>query len=549
VTAALPSVSRPVELVLARLTNPRRSGGGWVARCPAHDDREPSLSIREGRDGRVLLNCHAGCTFDAVVAALGLTQADTFPPSIQSASTNGNGRPSDAPAAPRSRLVKTYDYTDADGALLFQVCRFVTSDGNKTFRQRRPDGKGDWIWGLGEMEPVLYQLPAVRAAVESGRRLFIVEGEKDADALTEQRYVATTAPMGAGKWREAFSAELRGAEVVILPDNDAPGRSHAEQVAASLTAAGATVRVVPLPNLPPKGDISDWLDAGHNLDALEALIGETPRWGADPDAKDCWRLDELLENDAVMRPPMPIVPRLVWAARSTLLAAGEKSGKSTLTGYLAAQVSRGRTFLGEPCESGVVLIVGLEEYIGDCARRLRDFDADPVRVHVMHKLPSDPDARPSAIMARIQELRPVLVIVDSLIAYGRYRDSSAIGGAVDVIAEVFTPDPDADPTLRRVRVVGRVPGHDFQMRFNGHHYALDGGEEAPLPQRVTAYVRTHPGCSVRDVLEAMRTRHADTQKTITSLLTSRGLANNGTESRMRLVVPGPDVFTGGIHAE
>jgi RecA-family ATPase len=87
-------------------------------------------------------------------------------------------------------------------------------------------------------------------------------------------------------------------------------------------------------------------------------------------------LDEVWENDEMMQPPAPVVPYLAWGSRSTLLAAREKSGKSTLTGYMAAQVSRGGEFLGEPCQRGHVLIIGLEEFIGDTARRLQQFGAN-----------------------------------------------------------------------------------------------------------------------------------------------------------------------------
>jgi putative DNA primase/helicase len=123
-------------------------------------------------------------------------------------------------------------------------------------------------------------LPELLEAVAAERRIFIVEGEKDADALTELGLRATTNAMGAGKWRESYSDFLEGADVVILPDNDDAGRSHAEQVAAHSRARNATVKVVALPGLPEKGDVSDWLNAGNDVDALEALIGKTPRWAA-----------------------------------------------------------------------------------------------------------------------------------------------------------------------------------------------------------------------------------------------------------------------------
>ena len=104
--------------LLDRLSGVRQSGAGWTARCPAHEDRRASLSVGRGEDGRWLLKCHAGCTFDAVVGALGINPRDLFP-------TNGHR------AVPARRPLAVYDY---DG--VFEVVRFAPKD----FRQRRSDG-------------------------------------------------------------------------------------------------------------------------------------------------------------------------------------------------------------------------------------------------------------------------------------------------------------------------------------------------------------------------------------------------------------------------
>ncbi|MDB4893177.1 MAG: hypothetical protein JWL61_5032, partial [Gemmatimonadetes bacterium] len=369
-TAISLPTEKPVDRVLAKLARVKPNGSRqWMARCPAHEDDTASLSIKEGTDGRVLLNCHAMCQTAAVVAAISLSMSDLYAQSSVKPDTSTTVTPVERPA-----LVKTYDYVNAEGVLQFQACRFRKSDGKKEFRQRRPDGKGGWIWNLTDVEPVLYRLPETLAAIESGKTIYIVEGEKDADALSMEGYSATTCPMGAGKWRETFSAALKGASVVIFPDNDEPGQSHAEQVAASLTAADCAVKVVMLPNLPPKGDVSDWLDSPDcDVDVMEELVRNTPRWTGDElqaRHRTRWRLDELMENESIMRPPPPIVPRLAWAGRSTLLAAREKAGKSTLTGFLTAAVTNGTDFLGEFCAKGDVLVIGLEEFIGDTARRL-----------------------------------------------------------------------------------------------------------------------------------------------------------------------------------
>lgn len=238
----------------------KREGSGYAARCPAHEDRTPSLSLSEGRDGRTVLHCQAGCTPEAVVTAAGLTMADLFADA--------------SPRAGRGEPVAVYDYTDETGGLLYQVCRFLPKD----FRQRRPDGPDRWTWNLKGVRRVLYRLPAVLAQATAGRTVLIVEGEKDVHALEALGFVATTNAGGAGKWRDDYGDALRGAPVVILPDNDDPGRAHAEQVARSLQGVAKAVRIVALPDLPPKGDVSDWIAAGGTADQLKQLVNAAPVW-------------------------------------------------------------------------------------------------------------------------------------------------------------------------------------------------------------------------------------------------------------------------------
>ena len=260
-----PPASPAVARVLAALCDAgktvTRSGTGWMAQCPAHDDHTPSLSVAARPDGGVRLHCFANCAPADVWAALGLR-------------------------APATRVA--YDYVDSAGTLRYQVVR----SGQKTFRQRhrcptskRRDG---WTWGLGgntalcrceKIDRLLYRLPDVIRAAQQGETVCIPEGEKDADRLRALGFTATCNSGGAGKWDPAYGAALRGAHVVIFPDNDPPGAAHAEVVAQSCAASGAaSVKVVPLPGVPPKGDVSDWLDAGHDADALRGLMKAAPAW-------------------------------------------------------------------------------------------------------------------------------------------------------------------------------------------------------------------------------------------------------------------------------
>jgi hypothetical protein len=230
-----------------------------MALCPAHDDREASLSVAESETGdKILLKCHAGCETERIVAAMGRRMSDLF-----------NGRPLE-----RSEIAKTYDYTDEAGQLLYQTVRMVP----KGFWQRRPDGHGGWVADMKGVRRVLYRLPELLEAVACEKRVFIVEGEKDADALAAHGLCATTNVGGAGKWTAEYSDVLKDSDVVILPDNDEAGRNHAQKVAEALYGKAKRITILELPDLPPKGDASDWLQNGGTVSRLWQLVENALEW-------------------------------------------------------------------------------------------------------------------------------------------------------------------------------------------------------------------------------------------------------------------------------
>lgn len=262
----------PLSNVLDKLDNVKRTGSGYSARCPAHDDRKNSLSIHLADNGSVLLYCHAQCPSEHVLDVLGLHMSDLFP-RVGARSNASSGSAKRETGTSRGRIDATYDYRDEHGELLFQAIRYDP----KGFSQRRPNERGGWISNLDGVRRVLYRLPELREA-DPARWVLVVEGEKDCDRLAELKFVATTSPQGAGKWREEYSEALRGRRVAILPDNDDAGAQHAEGVAQSLSGIAAKVCVVRLPDLPVKGDVSDWLDAGGTAEALKAHIKDAPIW-------------------------------------------------------------------------------------------------------------------------------------------------------------------------------------------------------------------------------------------------------------------------------
>lgn len=218
-----------LALVLSRLDSLRKNGQGWMAACPSHPDRNPSLAIREGDSQPVVLTCHAGCERDAVLASMGLSWGDVCSPHKEQ---TGEWTPAGEAAA-------VYDYVDEDGKLLFQVLRTV----DKQFRQRRPDpsAKSGWVWNIEGVRRVPYRLPKVLEAVQEGRTIFVVEGERDVRSIEAQGEVATCNPGGAGKWRGEYDQHFAGAHVVIVADKDEPGQRHARKVAFHLGEVAASL--------------------------------------------------------------------------------------------------------------------------------------------------------------------------------------------------------------------------------------------------------------------------------------------------------------------
>jgi len=178
------------------------------------------------------------------------------------------------------RIDCTYDYVDEHGALLFQAVRFFPKD----FKQRRPGERPDqWIWSLGDTRRVLYRLPELIEAVGCGKIIFICEGEKDADNLAALGFTATTNALGAGKWLPEYGVHFRGADVVIIPDNDKTGRDHANKVATALKGIAKKIRVLEIlniwPECGPTQDVSDWLSSGGGgAGILKTAIDALPVW-------------------------------------------------------------------------------------------------------------------------------------------------------------------------------------------------------------------------------------------------------------------------------
>jgi hypothetical protein len=284
--------------LLARLesktqSKPRKSGAGYTCRCPAHEDKNPSLTVSEGRGGKLLVKCQAGCGFKDIAAKLDLKEADFFPDKSKPGGS-GDGRAAATARRTWREPVAVYPYRDESGAVLFEVCRFEPGDNGelKTFRQRRPDktGLGGYTWKTSGVRQVPFRLPELLAAVKASETIYVAEGEKDVAALVKAAFVATCNAGGAGKWRAELAQHFAGCKAVaIIADKDAPGRKHAVAVAAALAPAVPSVRVLELPDVNGQAvkDAADFFTAGGTAEQLRELVAKAPEFKAAAATDQC----------------------------------------------------------------------------------------------------------------------------------------------------------------------------------------------------------------------------------------------------------------------
>lgn len=305
-----------LELVLGKLDSVRQHGGYWMACCPAHEDRNASLSVARGKDQPVVFKCHAGCDRDSILDAIGLTVADVSKPLEE----RDHGE-----WTPFGDAIAIYDYTDEHGKLLYQVCRTA----NKQFPQRRPDPKkkSGWSWNLGDCRRVPYRLPGLVRAVTEGRTVYIVEGEKDAHSIGHAGGFATTAPGGAGKWRDDYDEWFKGADVVIVADRDEPGRKHAADVAARLRPLARSVAVA---EAAEGKDATDHLSAGHSL---AELVPQMP-------ASRALKVIDLEPATEAVTTPEFVCGDLLYRGAVHTLSGPPDCGKTTLACWWMLQAVR-----------------------------------------------------------------------------------------------------------------------------------------------------------------------------------------------------------------
>jgi putative DNA primase/helicase len=349
---------------LFKALNGHGKANDFMALCPAHLDRNPSLHVTTAKDGTTLVHCFAGCSQDAVIDALRRR-------GLWAEQSQQNGQNESRKTA--QTIAAKYDYATADGKLAHQTLRIEP----KSFRQRRPAPEnGLWIWGLnageymrmgsakdwlpfkesrsadwpegkerstfGAADLVLYRLPAVAKAVQDCTTIFLCEGEKDADNIAALGFTATTNAMGAGKWKDAYTEPLRGADVVLLPHNDDPGRDHAGHVAAVLKGFAKRVRVLNIADHWPEcgagQDVSDWLASGGTADKLNALVEALPDWQPSAEGNGKPRLTPLTAAEFLARnlPPRETIIAPWLPEKGTVLIYSPRGVGKTFFGMTSA---------------------------------------------------------------------------------------------------------------------------------------------------------------------------------------------------------------------
>nr|DAL37220.1 MAG TPA_asm: dsDNA helicase [Caudoviricetes sp.] len=250
----------------------KRYGSQAQCKCPAHNDKQASLSVSMG-EKCTLFYCHAGCTLDAILSAAGLEKKDTYyEQSIQTVDWRKYVEKRE-----QRKIEAVYNYVSFNGQYAFTKLRFA---GKKIMYGRLENER--FIYGLPRDTPrkslkaVYGDLKRLREAIQADEAIFIPEGEKDVDTLTRKGYIAFTYG-GVNDWQAEFSELVKGADVIILADNDEPGRAVANTILNDIQPVTKSAKiVVPVPDI-PKADISDYFQAGHTEQEFEQLINTVTR--------------------------------------------------------------------------------------------------------------------------------------------------------------------------------------------------------------------------------------------------------------------------------
>lgn len=346
----------------------RHFGGDWngswgAIPTPGHSPKDRGTTVKDADTfDDVVFHCHNG-NLDWKALKDDCRKAGLIPE---------RSRP-DRPA--QWQHTGRYEYTDADGVTVYQTVRIEKPGERKKFIAQQPNGQGGWINNLQGVERILYRLPDVLAGREADEIVYLVEGERKADKLADWGLTGTAIAFGAQGWNKGarnYTSALAGRTVVILPDNDEPGRAFAETVRQALVHVGCRVAIVTLPGLPEKGDIIDWRGSANDLRALtDAALGDpAPTETAAKPAPD---LLPLIDPGAWHGMVAPIrqwaLQDWIPARQATYLTGAGSAGKSLLAQQMATCIAIGRPFLGIETRQSVAIYLTCEDDADELHRR------------------------------------------------------------------------------------------------------------------------------------------------------------------------------------
>jgi hypothetical protein len=379
---------------------------------PNHRARDRSLWVRTGEqypDGFLVGSFSPDDATDIQALRDYVRRVGGLPPWKPNGRGNGRGD-----------IDQRYVYEGPEGPTdpRLRVTRYIP----KSFAQERPDGRGGWKWGgVPPAQRVPFKLPELIEAIGLGKTIFVVEGEKAVLVLAKHGIPATCSPGGAGKWPKHFARWFTGANVVVLADNDEPGRKHAEQVRANLAPMAASVRAINLPGLPPGGDVFDFLAAGGDPATIAEMPdgdpAEHPREPGPPRRRGITAAE--LQNTEF--PPIRFVIERYLPEGLTIFAGRPKLGKSWLCYDICNAVARGGFTLGDiKCAEGDVLYCALEDGRRRTKKRMAmvcPVGGWPPRLTFWYRddLPSVDAGAEQALREWIEaQPNPALIVIDTL---------------------------------------------------------------------------------------------------------------------------------------
>ena len=381
----------------------KRVGQALMGLCPWHADTRPSLQYYPDEKR---FHCHScGVKGEQYDSKYESKLSETKAKMLEGVTLENNAGIKEPQAIS--------DYRDKDGKLSYQVLRSVL----KSFKMRRQDGKGGWTWSMDGVEAVPYCLPELIAGPDP---VFIAEGEPKVNALRKMGLTATCNHGGAGKWKEAFNKYLEGRDVVILCDNDEPGRNHGSKIASSNFKTSKSIKLPVLPRLPEKGDIIDYLNNGGTKESLLKIVEATPLYQPSEDPNKLHY--KITTIDEILSYPEPqfMIEKILVKETLNIIASYAGVGKSVMALSIAKAILTGRPLWNHftVIEKGAVLLIDEETPRPFLRERIEKMHFDytmPFYVIHFEGVKIDEDAGIEAVNEALDRIKPKVLMIDSFI--------------------------------------------------------------------------------------------------------------------------------------